>query len=131
MSKPGVHSVSKLKSRSFGPFKIKFMETWANSPVSIVKETMPPNTDVPPVCHQKTDEFVYILGGKAVVSLAGFEAYVTKGSYLIIPRGTEHSFRTQRDNLEALSVFSPPMDKDKPDAKIALKKNTVGTRTKP
>ena len=130
MSKTGVYSVRMLESRRFGAFKIKFMKIWANSPVAIVNETMPPNTDVPPVCHRKTDEFVYILGGKAVVRLDGLESYVTKGSYLIIPRGTEHSFRTQRAKLEALSIFSPPMDKDKPDAKIIPKKNTAGTRTK-
>jgi mannose-6-phosphate isomerase-like protein (cupin superfamily) len=128
MQKPKVCSVRTLKSRSFGHFKIKFMETWVNSPVSIVNETMPPDTDVPPVCHQKTDEFVYILSGKAVVCLDGRESCVEKGSYLVIPRGTKHSFRTQRTKMEAISVFSPPMDKDKPDAKIIIKKNTAGRR---
>lgn len=128
MLKPVVHSVRMLKSRRFGAFKIKFMETWADSPVSIVNETMPPNTAVPSVCHKKTDEFVYILSGKAVVRLDGNESCVTKGSYLVIPRGTRHSFRTQRTKMEAISIFSPPMDINKPDAEIILEENAAWRR---
>ena len=52
--------------------------------------TFPPDTMVPPHIHPTQDEFVYILGGKMELWLAGVESTAGPGDLLRLTRGVAH-----------------------------------------
>lgn len=110
------HSISDLESRPFDKLSIKFLKMFKGWPVSIVHENIPKNADVPFVLHRKTEEFVYIIEGKAKAFLGNRNFDVRSGDYLLIPPGVKHRFVTGQKPLVALSVFCPPMPYNKLDA---------------
>lgn len=116
MRKYLVDSISGLKPLPFSRLAIRHLRIPANWPVSIVHENIPKNGNVPYVVHRKTAEFVYILSGNAKAFLGSGRFNVRGGDYLLIPPGVRHRFVTGNTPMTALSVFSPPMTFDNPDA---------------
>jgi glyoxylate utilization-related uncharacterized protein len=117
-----IYSIKDSEPKPFGIFTLKFLKTWGKCPISLVHEVMPKHSQVPYVSHDKTDELVYILSGGAIVDLDGKQTKVTQGDYFIIPSGTKHRFETKNKQMEALSIFSPPMNYDVPDTNLGSKK---------
>ncbi|HBB65873.1 MAG: hypothetical protein A2X28_09805 [Elusimicrobia bacterium GWA2_56_46] len=105
-----VDSISRLKSKLFSGVSVKYFRIPENWPVSIAHETIPQNgKNIPYIVHKKTEEFVYILKGKAKAYLGNKSFNVSSGDYLSIPAGVKHRFVTGKDPIIALSVFCPPM----------------------
>jgi len=60
---------------------------------SVVEETSPPNSVVPPHFHQATDEIIYVLEGSYEFQIDGKLQIAGKGDMVVIPRQTPHGFR--------------------------------------
>jgi len=58
----------------------------------VVEHPLEPGAFAPPHTHSREDEFSYVLEGTVGVKLGDEEFLVTKGSYIVKPRGIPHSF---------------------------------------
>jgi quercetin dioxygenase-like cupin family protein len=59
---------------------------------SVVEHPLEPGTFAAPHTHSQEDEFSYVLEGTVGVLLGDQEFTVSRGSYIIKPRGIPHSF---------------------------------------
>lgn len=86
--------------------KIKADETQGK--FSIVEETSPVGSIVPPHFHNETDETIYVIEGKYEFTCGGEIIIGAKGDTLFIPRKTPHGFRNISDKpSKLLAVISP------------------------
>ncbi len=62
--------------------------------------------------HQTHTENIYVIEGKADMSINGIEQRIRKGDYLNIPMGTKHAVTKvpSRKPLKVLSIQSPQFD---------------------
>jgi mannose-6-phosphate isomerase-like protein (cupin superfamily) len=59
--------------------------------------------------HRGADQWLYVLSGSGVATLAGRKHRIRAGSLVLIERGTTHEIRnTGRTPLETLNVYVPP-----------------------
>jgi quercetin dioxygenase-like cupin family protein len=59
---------------------------------SVVEHPLEPGAFAPPHTHSREDEFSYVLEGTVGVKLGDEEFLVSKGSYIVKPRGIPHAF---------------------------------------
>ena len=59
---------------------------------SVVEHPLEPGAFAPPHTHSREDEFSYVLEGTVGVMLGNQEFVVSRGSYIVKPRGTPHAF---------------------------------------
>jgi quercetin dioxygenase-like cupin family protein len=59
---------------------------------SIVEHPLEPGAFAPPHTHSREDEFSYVLEGTVGVKLGDQEFLVSRGSYIVKPRGIPHAF---------------------------------------
>lgn len=83
--------------------------------VTWLHENLPPFSDVPEIRHKKTNEAVFVTRGCAWAYLDGKKRKLRKGDFLLIRAGVAHRFKTAAQGVQALSLFSPAMDPEKPD----------------
>jgi quercetin dioxygenase-like cupin family protein len=60
--------------------------------------------------HSGSDEFVYVLRGSGIATIANQSQQVRDGDLLVIPRGVIHSFKVSKGTVDLLAFFSPPKD---------------------
>ncbi len=106
-----VNKLAKLRMRLLPLSEKRF-------PISVLHEELPKNSQTPAVFHRKTHEYAIVLKGSATIILDGRAVKIRKGSIFDIPAGAVHQFKTGRSAVEALSIFSPPMSKKKPDVHL-------------
>ena len=83
--------------------------------ISLLHEVLPPFSATPALYHRSTSEFVFVLKGSATAYLGGRRLSMKAGTMFEIPPGTLHQFLTHRSGAEVLSIFSPLLDRKKPD----------------
>jgi mannose-6-phosphate isomerase-like protein (cupin superfamily) len=99
-----------FEAKAFSSLSIRFIDFLQGWPVSVAHETIPRNEKALPfVVHERTGEFVYVLGGGGRAEVGGRSFPVRAGDCLLVPPGVRHRFITGRSSLRALSVFSRPM----------------------
>ena len=59
---------------------------------SVVEHPLEPGAFAPPHTHSREDEFSYVLEGTVGVKLGDQEFLVSRGSYIVKPRGIPHAF---------------------------------------
>lgn len=116
-------SVGDIPPQKLGDLRMRLVNCAGCLNISFLHEELPRNGAAPTVVHCVTTEFVYMLGGSITGTVAGKKIELKKGDYLMIPPGVTHKFTAGRGGGEAISVFSPPIDPAKPDAKIISDKN--------
>lgn len=115
-------NIKALACKKLGKLKMRVIETARSFNITLLHEALPPNGAAPYVIHSKTVELVYVTKGKVLGILNGERINFSEGDYLYIPAGVEHRFETTDTGVEAISIFSPPMNFNKPDAKIVFRK---------
>ncbi|MFH2203909.1 MAG: cupin domain-containing protein [Elusimicrobiota bacterium] len=100
-------------------------------PVSVLHSALAPYSMEGPVVHERTSEFVFVIQGEAEAELDGRKLRLRRGDSLQIPAGTAHAFRTEASGVEALSVFSPALDAERPDAKLIRRRRTRAAQERP
>ena len=59
--------------------------------------------------HRGADQWLFVISGSGVATLAGRSHRIKAGTLLLIERGTTHEIRnTGRSPLETLNVYVPP-----------------------
>jgi mannose-6-phosphate isomerase-like protein (cupin superfamily) len=59
--------------------------------------------------HRGTDQWLFVLSGRGVATLAGRRRQIKAGSIVLIERGTTHEIRnTGRAPLKTLNIYVPP-----------------------
>lgn len=96
--------------------------------LTFLHDVLPPHGVAPYVVHSHTIELVYVTKGKMIGRLDGRKLNLREGDYLFIPAGVEHRFEASASGVESISLFSPPLDMDKPDAKIVFKKKKTARK---
>lgn len=75
---------------------------------SVVEETSPAGSAVPPHFHNQTDEVIYVLEGEYEFEIGGQRRWARKGDVVVIPRRTPHSFRNPLDTpSKMLAIITP------------------------
>jgi quercetin dioxygenase-like cupin family protein len=75
---------------------------------SVIEETSPPGSVVPPHFHYETDEIIYVLEGSYEFQIDGKLQAAGKGDMVVIPRGTTHGFRNLLETeSKLLAVITP------------------------
>lgn len=75
---------------------------------SVVEETSPPGSSVPPHFHRRTDEIIYVLEGAYEFRLGEKKLSAKPGDLVVIPRGTTHSFGNSSDApSKMLAIITP------------------------
>ena len=59
---------------------------------SVVEHPLEPGAFAPPHTHSREDEFSYVLEGTVGVKLGDQEFLVSRGTYIVKPRGIPHAF---------------------------------------
>ena len=77
--------------------------------VGVVHIRLPALCDHPPVMHKKTRELMLMISGRATGRIGRRVVALRPGAVVDIPPGTWHSFHAGRAEVEALSIFVPPM----------------------
>jgi quercetin dioxygenase-like cupin family protein len=107
--------LSEEDTKAFHGLKIFPLTPDENGPFSALLLTLTPNTHLPEIYHQSTFEFFYVLRGTASGKLNGKMLTFNKGEYAYLPPGTTHDLSSGDAELEALAIFSPPLNLKKPD----------------
>lgn len=68
----------------------------------------PPGGGPPPHCHQREDEWFYVVEGRAEFWRDGTWTEVPGGSAVFLPRGSHHTFRNAGDGPLRLIVHTAP-----------------------
>jgi mannose-6-phosphate isomerase-like protein (cupin superfamily) len=59
--------------------------------------------------HRGADQWLFVLSGRGVATLAGRRRQIKAGSIVLIERGTTHEIRnTGRAPLKTLNIYLPP-----------------------
>jgi mannose-6-phosphate isomerase-like protein (cupin superfamily) len=59
--------------------------------------------------HRGADQWLFVLSGRGVATLAGRRRQIKAGSIVLIERGTTHEIRnTGRAPLKTLNIYVPP-----------------------
>ena len=125
-NKSGVEhgNITSLAVQRLGDLEMRVVDAAHSFNLTFLHESLPPHGAAPYVVHSRTIELVYITKGRMTGRLDGREIDLSEGDYLFIPAGVEHRFEAAGSGVEAISIFSPPMDMNKPDAKIVFKKRS-------
>src|SRR5215510_305754 len=70
---------------------------------------IPQGAALAPHIHEASASFIYILAGRAVVTLDSKQYPARVGDTIYIPPGVSHGFSTPETEVELLSVQSPPI----------------------
>ena len=113
----GVRSLKTLPGERVGGLTMRLLPV-PREPyrVSLLHEKLAPFSTTPAIYHKLTTEFAFILKGRATVRLDGRRIPIKAGDIFEIPAGTEHQFVTKKEGVEAISLFSPPLDPENNDA---------------
>lgn len=121
-SNSAVHGgIKDLKPATLGPLEMRVLEAAGNLGITFMHELLPAKSSTPRVIHSKTTELVYLSKGKMVAYLNRKRVVIKEGDYILIPAGVEHVFETGGTIAEAISIFSPQLNMNKPDARIAAR----------
>ena len=76
--------------------------------MSVIQEIMPPNSEEQLHFHTKTQQFFFVLAGKAEFTFGNEKAVVQSGSGIHIIKGQAHKVKnTTNKNLELLVISQP------------------------
>ena len=70
-------------------------------------ETRPTLGGPPPHVHREREEGFFVLSGRYVFTRGEEEIEVGPGRFVLVPRGTRHSFRTLVEPSETLILIAP------------------------
>ncbi len=97
--------------------------------VSVLHESLPARSRIQSIVHDRTEEFVFVLRGRALARLGTGTFSLRQGDCLHIAAGVSHAFETQAEGVVALSFFSPALDPKRPDARLADGKDGASRKT--
>ena len=123
-------NIKSLAVQRLGELEIRVVDAAKQFGITLLHESLPSCGEAPYVVHSRTIELVYMVSGTIFGFLDGQKIKLKKGDYLFIPAGMEHKFEAGVCGGEAISIFSPPMDLSKPDAKIVFNKKSAKTKRK-
>jgi quercetin dioxygenase-like cupin family protein len=75
---------------------------------SLLHLTAPPRFETPYHLHHGEDEALYVLEGELTVIRDGEKIVAGRGSYIFLPRGVPHGFRSSSDNDSRLLIHAIP-----------------------
>jgi len=73
---------------------------------SLMWELCPQNSGPPPHSHDQDEQF-YVIDGEITYRADGQELRAKAGSFVLIPRGTVHSFRVDSGTATLLNSYTP------------------------
>ena len=95
----------------FEGVKIKILQSWREQGAlaTIVITQVPKCIEVPWHIHENSDDILFILRGKATISLDGIGTYnLEEGSCIRVPKATKHKIHDVVEDLIIYDVFAPP-----------------------
>ena len=78
----------------------------ADGALSILEQVAPAGSATPFHRHDATDEHFYVLEGEVVFHTASSQRRCAAGTFVSVPRGTEHAFRVSDAGPARLLVMS-------------------------
>jgi quercetin dioxygenase-like cupin family protein len=75
---------------------------------SLIHLTAPPHFETPYHLHHAEDEAFYVLEGELTVIRDGQQIVAGPGSYIFLPRGVPHGFRTSSDKDSRVLINAIP-----------------------
>lgn len=75
---------------------------------SLIHLTAPPQFETPYHLHHDEDEAFYVLDGELTVIRGGEEIVTGTGSYIFLPRGVPHGFRSSSDSDSHVLIHAIP-----------------------
>ena len=86
--------------------------------LSVIHESMPPNSFEKRHFHQSAEQFFFVLSGIATIELDGENFTVPASTGIHVSAGVKHQMRNnQNDDLVFLVVSTPPSHNDRFDTK--------------
>ncbi len=111
--------LASLPGYSFVKLRIRELTKAGQVPgAGIVHVRLPPRYEHVPLFHRRTKEWLMILKGTGRGKIGGRVIRFRPGVVVYMPPGTVHQMSTGSSPLEALAVFSPPMDVRKRGADV-------------
>jgi quercetin dioxygenase-like cupin family protein len=74
---------------------------------SLIESLARKGSEPPPHVHRDEDECFYIVAGQVSIQVDGQTFDGRPGSWVVIPRGTVHSFALESDEVTMLVLFTP------------------------
>ena len=88
--------------------EVKLSSAGGDGALSVLEQLAPPGSATPMHRHDATDEHFYVLEGEVVFHSAAGARRCGPGSFVSVPRGTEHAFRVSDAGPARLLVLSAP-----------------------
>lgn len=116
-----VTAIGRLPYFHFVKIKVRTLSAGDQIPgVCVVQVVLPPRYDHRPVVHRRTREWMVILRGSGRGKIGRRLVRFKPGVIVYMPPGTPHQMSTGASPLEALVLFTPPIDVKSPKADICL-----------
>jgi mannose-6-phosphate isomerase-like protein (cupin superfamily) len=101
-----------LLSPSGLPQHLKAGESDTGGAYSLWESVIPPGDGPWPHIHHNHEEAFYLLEGELEMRLGEGTMTATAGTFVLVPRGTLHTFRNLTTTpARMLTIMSPPMDR--------------------
>lgn len=114
-----VSQLRRMSSYDFARIKVTHLSDERQLPeVGVVHVRLPARYTHRTIVHRKTREWLMILKGRGEGLIGGRTVAFKPGTVVYMPPGTPHRMGTGSVPLEALVVFSPPLDARDPKADI-------------
>jgi mannose-6-phosphate isomerase-like protein (cupin superfamily) len=120
----GRAAVSRLALRreiEFAKLKIRYLaDAGQMKGLSVVHVRLPPRYQHASLCHRRTHEWLMILKGSGRGVIDGRTVRFRPGVILYMPPGVMHQMGTGSSALEAVVIFTPPLDIEGPAPDICF-----------
>lgn len=74
---------------------------------TLVEVSSTPGTEPPPHIQHNEDEMFYVVEGELTFQIADQVVKATPGTSVFLPRGIQHSFKIDSDQVKALVLLAP------------------------
>lgn len=91
------------------PTVVKLHGEEASGAYSVLEIEVAPGPGARPHIHHRADEAFYVIKGEITLALEDREVRAPVGSFVLVPRGTRHTFRNLTEApAKAVVILSPP-----------------------
>lgn len=89
------------------PFTFLATAKDTGSQLALIRVRTKRGAEPPPHTHTREDEAYYLLSGEVTYVIGDTTVKAVPGSYVLLPRGIQHSFRIESEEMDVLMILTP------------------------
>lgn len=103
--------LERIPTQKLGPVRLKAISELGQLPgAAVFHVTVPPRSRHDMILHRRTREWFMVVKGRGRGVIGGRRVTFRPGVIVFMPPGVPHQMMTGSSSMEALVVFSPPLE---------------------